>query len=124
LVLADIPAADVAEVVVVDSDSTDGTPEIATRAGARVVREPRRGYGRACLTGLAHVTNPDVVVFLDGDYSDRPAEMPRVLAPLRDGVADLVIGSRLGGAARAGAEPPGGGGRGPPPGRAHPRARR
>src|SRR5207247_7713611 len=49
LVLADIPAADVAEVVVVDSDSTDGTPEIATRAGARVVREPRRGYGRACL---------------------------------------------------------------------------
>ena len=73
-VLADIPAADVAEVVVVDSDSTDGTPEIAARAGARVVCEPRRGYGRACLTGLAHVASPDVVVFLDGDYSDRPDE--------------------------------------------------
>ena len=105
LVLADIPAADVAEVVVVDSDSTDGTPEIAARAGARVVREPRRGYGRACLTGLAHVASPHVVVFLDGDYSDRPAEMPRLLGPLRAGVADLVIGSRLAGARTPGAMP-------------------
>ena len=103
LVLADIPAADVTEVVVVDSDSTDRTPEIAARAGARVVREPRRGYGRACLTGLAHVASPDVVVFLDGDYSDRPAEMPRLLAPLRAGVADLVVGSRLAGTRRPGA---------------------
>ena len=105
LVLADIPAADVTEVVVVDSDSTDRTPEIAARAGARVVREPRRGYGRACLTGLAHVASPDVVVFLDGDYSDRPAEMPRLLAPLRAGVADLVVGSRLAGTRRPGAMP-------------------
>jgi glycosyltransferase involved in cell wall biosynthesis len=102
-VLADIPAADVAEVLVVDSDSTDGTPEIAARAGARVVREPRRGYGRACLTGLARVSDPDVVVFLDGDYSDRPAEMPRLLAPLRAGMADLVVGSRLAGARAPGA---------------------
>jgi len=105
LVLADIPAGDVSEVVVVDSNSTDGTPEIAARAGARVVREPRRGYGRACLTGLAHVASPDVVVFLDGDYSDRPAEMPRLLAPLRAGAADLVIGSRLAGTRMAGAMP-------------------
>ena len=105
LVLADIPAADVDEVVVVDSDSTDGTPEIATRAGARVVREPRRGYGRACLTGLAHVASPDVVVFLDGDYSDRPAELPRLLAPLRARAADLVIGSRLAGVRTPGAMP-------------------
>jgi glycosyltransferase involved in cell wall biosynthesis len=105
LVLADIPAADVAEVVVVDSESTDGTPEIAGRAGARVVREPRRGYGRACLTGLAHVASPDVVVFLDGDYSDRPAELPRLLEPLSDGRADIVIGSRLVGDRAEGALP-------------------
>jgi glycosyltransferase involved in cell wall biosynthesis len=57
-VLADIPADLVSEVIVVDSNSTDGTPEIAARMGARVIREPRRGYGRACLTGLAHVSSP------------------------------------------------------------------
>ena len=82
-VLADLPASLVSEVIVVDSDSTDGTPEIAARMGARVIREPRRGYGRACLTGLADASSPDVVVFLDGDYSDRPAELPRLLAPDR-----------------------------------------
>ena len=93
-VLADIPDI-VEEVVVVDSDSSDGTAAIAGRMGARVLREPRRGYGRACLTGLAAVNAPNVVVFLDGDYSDRPAEMPMLLAPLREGRADIVIGSRL-----------------------------
>jgi glycosyltransferase involved in cell wall biosynthesis len=104
-VLADLPAADVTEVVVVDSDSTDGTPEIAARMGARVVREPRRGYGRACLTGLAHVEAPDVVVFLDGDYSDRPAELPLLAGPIREGRADIVIGSRLAGDLAPGALP-------------------
>ena len=104
-VLADIPDGDVCEVVVVDSKSTDGTAEIAARAGARVVREPRRGYGRACLTGIAHVSAPDVVVLLDGDYSDRPSEMPRLLAPLQSGTADLVIGSRLASERRRGAMP-------------------
>jgi len=94
-VLADIPAYLVNEVIVVDSDSTDGTPEIAARMGARVVREPRRGYGRACLTGLANTNSPDVVVFLDGDYSDRPAELPQLLAPIVDGRADIALGSRL-----------------------------
>ena len=94
-VLADIPANLVSEVLVVDSNSTDGTPEIATRMGARLIREPRRGYGRACLTGLAHVSSPDVVVFLDGDYSDRPAELPRLLAPITEGRADITLGSRL-----------------------------
>ena len=74
-VLADLPADIVTEVLVVDSNSTDGTPEIASKMGARVLREPRRGYGRACLTGLAEASSPDIVVFLDGDYSDRPAEL-------------------------------------------------
>ena len=95
-VLADIPANLVTEVLVVDSNSTDGTPEIAASMGARVLREPRRGYGRACLTGLAAANSPDVVVFLDGDYSDRPAELSLLLAPIIEGRADITLGSRLG----------------------------
>jgi glycosyltransferase involved in cell wall biosynthesis len=100
-VLDDLPRDRVTEVVVVDSESTDGTRDVAARWGARVVREPRRGYGRACLTGLAHVDRPDVVVFLDGDYSDRPAELPRLVGPIATGQADIVIGSRI----AAGLEP-------------------
>jgi glycosyltransferase involved in cell wall biosynthesis len=76
-VLADIPSELVTEVIVVDSNSTDGTPRIAAAMGAHVLQEPRRGYGRACLTGLAETDSPDVIVFLDGDYSDRPAELPQ-----------------------------------------------
>ncbi len=94
-VLADLPAELVTEVLVVDSNSTDGTVEIAERMGARVLREPRRGYGRACLTGLAATSAPDVVVFLDGDYSDRPEELPILLAPITEGRADITLGSRL-----------------------------
>ena len=95
-VLADLPRDPVTEVIVVDSNSNDGTPEIAAKMGARVLKEPRRGYGRACLTGLNNATSPDVVVFLDGDYSDRPSELPVLLAPLIEGRADITIGSRLG----------------------------
>jgi glycosyltransferase involved in cell wall biosynthesis len=102
-VLADLPADLVTEVIVVDSNSTDGTTEIADRAGARVVFEQRRGYGQACLTGLASASSPDVVVFLDGDYSDRPAELPLLLAPISDGRADITLGSRLAGARTPGA---------------------
>jgi glycosyltransferase involved in cell wall biosynthesis len=95
-VLADLPEDIVTEVLVVDSNSTDGTPEIASKMGARVLQEPRRGYGRACLSGLAAASSPDVVVFLDGDYSDRPSELPLLLAPLTEERADIVLGSRLG----------------------------
>ena len=93
-VLADIPKDLAPEVIVVDSNSNDGTPAIAARLGARVLQEPRRGYGRACLTGLAAANSPDVVVFLDGDYSDRPAELPLLLAPIVEGCADITLGSR------------------------------
>ena len=94
-VLADLPSDLTTEVIVVDSNSTDGTLEIAARMGARVLTEPRRGYGRACLTGLAAANSPDVVVFLDGDYSDRPSELPILLAPITEGRADITLGSRL-----------------------------
>ena len=104
-VLADLPSGLTTEVIVVDSNSTDGTPEIAASMGARVIQEPRRGYGRACLTGLAAANSPDVVVFLDGDYSDRPAELPLLLAPITEGRADITLGSRLHGKRSDGALP-------------------
>ena len=104
-VLADLPSDLTTEVIVVDSNSNDGTPEIAARMGARVVQEPRRGYGQACLTGLAAANFPDVIVFLDGDYSDRPSELPILLAPITEGRADITLGSRLHGQRSAGALP-------------------
>jgi glycosyltransferase involved in cell wall biosynthesis len=94
-VLADLPSDLVTEVIVVDSNSTDGTADVARSLGARVIEEPRRGYGRACLTGIANTENPEVIVFLDGDYSDRPSELPVLLAPIIEGRADMTLGSRL-----------------------------
>jgi glycosyltransferase involved in cell wall biosynthesis len=105
-VLADLPSDLATEVIVVDSNSNDGTPEIASNMGARIVQEPRRGYGRACLTGLAAADSPDIVVFLDGDYSDRPSELPLLLSPITEGRADITLGSRLRERRRDSALPP------------------
>ena len=94
------------EVVVVDNGSRDRTAEVARAAGARVVAEPRRGYGQACLTGIAALGDgADVIVFLDGDHSDHPAQLPDVVAPIAAGRADMVIGSRTLGRAEPGSHP-------------------
>ena len=96
LVVGDIPQALVREIVVVDNGSTDDTALVAQDLPVRLVREPRRGYGSACLAGIAALaaSPPDVVVFLDGDYSDHPEELPRLTGAIAAG-ADLVIGSRM-----------------------------
>lgn len=92
-VLGDIPTG-VDEVIVVDNASTDETATVARSMGARVVPEQRRGYGQACLSGIAALNAPDIVIFLDGDYSDYPEEIPTLIEPITSGRADMVIGSR------------------------------
>jgi glycosyltransferase involved in cell wall biosynthesis len=83
-----------ADVIVVDNGSTDSTAQEARQAGATVVREPRRGYGYACAAGVAAARQADVVVFLDGDCSFTPSDLPSLLTPILEGRADLVLGSR------------------------------
>jgi glycosyltransferase involved in cell wall biosynthesis len=90
-----VPRETVAEVIVVDNRSTDATGSIAAGAGARVISEPRRGYGAACWAGVSALRpDADVAVFLDGEGSRHPEELGRVLAPLAAGQADLVLGAR------------------------------
>jgi glycosyltransferase involved in cell wall biosynthesis len=97
--VAAVLAQGVGEVIVVDGGSKDRTVENARAAGARVIVEPRRGYGRALMTGIAALPPAaTVVLFIDGDGSDRPELIPAVLAPIDDGSADFVLGSRLRGA--------------------------
>ncbi|TXD37794.1 glycosyltransferase family 2 protein [Lujinxingia vulgaris] len=105
LVLDAIPGAWVRRVVVVDNGSNDRSAERARERGAEVVEEPQRGYGAACLRGLRYMAEdpPEIVVFLDGDFSDFPAELPRVVEPILTGEAELVIGSRTLGAQEQGA---------------------
>jgi glycosyltransferase involved in cell wall biosynthesis len=93
-------------VLVVDNGSQDATGEEALAGEARLVREPRRGYGYACAAGVAAANEADVLVFLDGDYSFLPADLPRLLAPLYADQADLVLGSRELGHIAPGAMPP------------------
>jgi glycosyltransferase involved in cell wall biosynthesis len=106
-VINDIPktvrtGATVQEIIVVDNGCTDNTSAIAEQNGARVVTEQRRGYGHACLAGIAalEAKPPDIVVFLDGDYSDYPTDMSQLLHPILEGSAALVIGARTQGNAK------------------------
>jgi glycosyltransferase involved in cell wall biosynthesis len=93
--VARVPREAVHEIIVVDNGSTDATAAAAARAGARVVVEPRRGYGAACWAGVAALpAGTDVAAFIDGDGSQRPEELPRVLAPVLAGRADLALGAR------------------------------
>jgi len=107
-VVREIPRPPVRTIVVVDNGSHDGTAEVARAAGALVVSEPRRGYGSACLRGIAALADDcDLVVFLDADGADEPSLLPDVIAPIVDGDADLVIGSRaLGESERGSMTPP------------------
>ncbi|MFV2069694.1 MAG: glycosyltransferase family 2 protein, partial [Pirellulales bacterium] len=112
LVLGDLPA--VGWTIVVNNGSTDATQEVAEGLGATVVGEPRRGYGSACLAGLAAVNlsiatgepPPQIVVFVDADYSDYPDLLPALVGPILAGEADFVLGSRLMGQRERGAMPP------------------
>lgn len=106
-VLDDISKDLVREIVVVDNGSTDNTKVVAQKHGATVLQEPRKGYGSACLKGLDHLNQksvePDIVVFIDGDYSDNPKEMQQVVQPILDGIAEACIGSRTTGQSEKGA---------------------
>jgi glycosyltransferase involved in cell wall biosynthesis len=108
-VIAAIPSNLVEEVIVADNGSSDQTAQVARQAGARVVNAPRRGYGSACLAALETISTaspPEVIVFIDGDYSDYPEDLPALLAPIEQGKADLVIGSRVLGQCEPGALTP------------------
>lgn len=94
-VLNDLPQDRLHQIIVVDNRSTDRTAEVARANGATVVYEKRQGYGQACLSGMAVLDAPDIVVFLDGDYSDYPEEIDLLVAPIIKDEADFIVGSRM-----------------------------
>jgi glycosyltransferase involved in cell wall biosynthesis len=106
--LTEIPRDFAQWVIVVDNGSTDATAKVAQEAGVLVATEPIRGYGRTCLKGLTTACDlgAEIVIFMDGDGSDDPADLPMMLAPVREGRADLVIGSRVSKRSEQGAIPP------------------
>jgi glycosyltransferase involved in cell wall biosynthesis len=97
-VIKEIPNS-VSEIIIISNNSTDNTIKVATAAGATVLSENRKGYGYACLKGMEYISNqeikPDIVVFLDGDYSDYPDELTQLIAPILENNIDFVVGSRV-----------------------------
>ena len=87
------------EIIVVSNNSTDQTEQVALDAGATVLKEPRKGYGHACLKGMEHIANqnetPDIIVFLDGDFSDYPEELTKIVQPIIEEDIDFVVGARV-----------------------------
>jgi len=110
LVVDEIPKEWVRNVVVANNNSTDRTREVAEEHGAKVVFQPEPGYGNACLKAMEFIAQqevkPDIIVFLDGDHSDYPAQLPEVVKPILDGKADMVIGSRALGKSESGSLTP------------------
>lgn len=109
-VIEDIPMQAIRHVIVCNNGSTDLTAEVAAKKGAIVVYEPNKGYGNACLKGMEYIAlqkeKPDIIVFIDGDYSDFPQEMSELIRPIHENSVDLVIGSRAKGAKEYGAMMP------------------
>ncbi|SRR5690606_25122292 len=99
-VIAEIPEI-VSEIIVVNNNSTDATAEVAKNAGATVLFQPKAGYGNACLKGMEYISRldsaqrPDIIVFLDGDYSDYPEELTKIVAPIIEENIDFVVGARV-----------------------------
>lgn len=102
-VLDEISASFSGRIIVVDNGSSDGTAEEARAAGAEVIYEPRQGYGYACMAGFLAARDADIIVFMDGDGADDPAQIPALVRPIEQDMADLVIGSRELGSAEPGA---------------------